>query len=146
MYDLDYENKVLVQRLVEEVFNRKHTRLIEVFYEPDCWGNSPDGRFRSRTEFSTILARYALGFPDSRMNIDCVVADGECVLVHYTFSGTNTGSWAGLPVTNQAVRLSGVMISRIRNHRIVQQDFVWDALDARRQLSLSPLYLLRRAA
>ncbi|PWU10264.1 MAG: hypothetical protein C5B51_04630 [Terriglobia bacterium] len=129
------ENKQFIRWAIEEIFNRKRTEMAGVFYEHDCRGNTPDGRYKSRDELTAILARYAVALPDSRMSIDCMIADGDRVIVHYTFTGTNTGPWAGLPATNHALRISGVMISRIQNNRIIQQDFVWDALDARRQLT-----------
>ncbi|PWU09114.1 MAG: hypothetical protein C5B51_06730 [Terriglobia bacterium] len=144
------ENKTLVQWLVEELFNRKRPEVIEFLYASGCCGSTPDGAFGNRNEFLLGFAQYAKAFPDSRMEIDYLVADGDRVIVHYTFEGTNTGAWAGLLPTNRLLRIAGVMITRITNSRIVQQDFLWDALEARRQFLAAPLpaldYLLLPAA
>jgi steroid delta-isomerase-like uncharacterized protein len=142
------ENKLLVEWLVEELFNRKCQEVAEFLYAPGCCGSTPDGSFANREEFLAGFAHYAGAFPDSRMDIHYIVADGDRVIIHYTFEGANTGKWAGLPPTNQTLRIAGVMISRVRNHRIVQQDFLWDSLDARRQLSgvRPPSFVLPRAA
>jgi steroid delta-isomerase-like uncharacterized protein len=128
------ENKLLIQWVIEELFNRKRTDVVRFLYAPNCHGNSPDGPYEGRIEFITGFARYAVAFPDFRLNIDYLGSEGERVIVHYTFRGTHTGSWAGLPATGQTLELPGVLISRIEKHRIVQQDFVWDSVAAGWQL------------
>jgi steroid delta-isomerase-like uncharacterized protein len=140
------ENKLLVQWVVEEFFNRKHTEVASFLCAAECRGSTPDGPFANRNEFLTSFARYKAAFPDFRMEVDYLVADADRVVVHYTFSGSYTGSWAGLPPTGQTLRLSGVMISRILNRRIVQQDFIWDVEAARQQFQRQVAGALSRAA
>jgi predicted ester cyclase len=127
------ENKLLIQWVIQELFNRKRTDVVRFLYAPNCHGNSPDGPYQGRIEFITGFAKYAVAFPDFRLNIDYLVSEGDRVIVHYTFRGTQTGSWGVLPPTGQTIDLPGVLISRIEKHRIVQQDFVWDSDAARRQ-------------
>ncbi|PWU06275.1 MAG: hypothetical protein C5B51_12710 [Terriglobia bacterium] len=142
------ENKVLVRWLIEELFNRKRTEVTRFLYASECRGNTPDGSFANRHEFLAGFAHYAAAFPNFRVEIDNLVADEDRVAVHYTFVGANTGSWAGLPPTGQMVRIGGAMISRISHSRIIQQDFVWDVLSARRQFWIKPARpsILRSAA
>jgi len=140
------ENKVLVQWLVAELFNHKRMEVTKFLYAPDCRGTTPDGAFANRNEFLAGFARYAAAFPDSRTEVDYLMSEGDRVVVHYTFTGTHTGSWAGLPPTGRTVRIGGMMISRIADGRIVEQDFVWDVAAARQQLVAKPTPTFRRAA
>jgi predicted ester cyclase len=132
------ENKAIVEWLIEELFNRRRTEIARSLYAPECRGNTPNGSFTSRAEFLATFARYTTAFPNFRIEIDYLAAEADRVVVHYTFSGANTGSWAGLPPTGLTVTLGGVMISRIVQQRIVQQDFVWDTFSAQRELWSTP--------
>jgi predicted ester cyclase len=133
MQTISSENKVLVEWLIEELFNHRRTEIAQSLYAPECRGNTPNGSFANRDEFLANFAKYTTAFPDFRMEIDYLVAEVDRVVVHYTFVGENTGSWAGLPPTGLTLRMGGVMISRIVQHRIVQQDFVWDTLAVQRR-------------
>ena len=140
------ENKLLIQWVIEELFNRKRTDVVRFLYAPNCHGNSPDGPYQGRIQFITGFARYAVAFPDFHLNIDYLVSEGERVIVHYTFRGTHTGSWPGLPATGLTLDLPGVLISRIEKQRIVQQDFVWDRVEALRQFQRNPAAVRDQAA
>jgi steroid delta-isomerase-like uncharacterized protein len=133
---MSVENRALVRKTIEEIFNRKRLGLIEVIYASNCQGNSPDGSFKTREGFSALLERYVTAFPDFRFNIQHVIAEDDWVAMQYTFLGTNTGPFAGMPSTGQMVSLAGFVVSRIANNKIVEQYFMWDNLNARRQLQL----------
>src|SRR4051812_23013415 len=42
-------------------------------------------------------------FPDMRMVVDHMVAEGDVVIAHGRFEGTNDGSWMGMPATGRRV-------------------------------------------
>jgi len=127
------DNKNLITCVINELFNRKRTDLIEAFYTAECEGYCPDGPFRGRDGFQEFFRNYAAAFPDSRLHVNCIVAEDDRVVVHYTFEGTHTGILAGFPPTGSTVRVPGIMISRIRDGWITEQYFVWDNLGPRRQ-------------
>jgi SnoaL-like polyketide cyclase len=114
------ESAALIQRLVEELLNHKKTEIAQHLYALDCSGATPEGSYRNRGELLSLLQRYAAAFPDFHVDIDYLAAEGDRVVLHYTFVGTHIGS--GL-----TLRVPSVMISRIVNHRIVRQDFLWDS-------------------
>jgi hypothetical protein len=127
------DNAALVHRLVEEFLNQKKTDIAQLLYAPECCGCTPDGPFRNRGELLSIFGRYAAGFPDFHIDIDYLAADGNRVVMHYTFNGIHTGHWDGLPPTGLTLRSRGVIISRVLRNRIVRQDFLWDSLTPGRQ-------------
>ncbi|PWU01354.1 MAG: hypothetical protein C5B51_22840 [Terriglobia bacterium] len=132
------QNELLVRWLIEQLFNRKRTGVADFLYARDCHGYTPDGWFTNRKEFLAGFANYAAAFPAFRVQIDYLAADLDWVLLHYTFTGVQTGTWAGLNSKGQAIRITGMMNTRIVEGRIVQQDFVWDAAAVRRQLQAEP--------
>ena len=131
------ENKNLVTFIIDEVFNRKRTELIQVCYAAGCEVQSPDGPSRGHEALRTFIESYAAGFPDFQLQVNYMMAEEDRVVVHYTFVGTNTGSMAGFPATGKIMRIPGMMVSRIRSGRIAEQHFFWDNLGPRRQTWLA---------
>jgi len=121
------ENAPLVQRLVDELLNQKKTEIAQHLYAPDCCGSTPDGPFRNRSELLSVFDRYEAAFPQFRIDIDYLAADGDRVVLHYTFIGAHRGWYEDLPPTGLTLRIPCVMISRIFHNRIVRQDFLWDS-------------------
>ena len=131
------DNKDLLNCIIEEIFNANRTGLIPLLYAPECEGFSPDGPFLGPEGFRRALEKYRLAFPDFRLHTNCLIAEDDRIVVHYTFVGTHTGSLAGIAPTGMRMRIPGVMISRIENNRVVEQSFVWDNLGPRRQVWLA---------
>ena len=82
------DNKALVQRFIDEIFNAGNTATIANFCIP--------GSMFARGIESQIKA-MKMGFPDNHFTIDEMLAEGNKVAVHATMCGTNTGPLAGLP-------------------------------------------------
>ena len=61
-----------------------------------------------------------------RMIIDEMIAEGDRVMVRWTFHGTHQGEFSGLPSTNKQVTYSGVNIFRVADGKIAE---VWDIFD-----------------
>jgi len=63
---------------------------------------------------------------DWRTTIDEMIAEGDRVMVRWTFHGTHQGELAGLPPTHKQVSYSGINIFHIEDGKIAQ---VWDIFD-----------------
>ena len=126
------KNKALVLWLFDEVFCRKHCAAIDDLYAPDCYGSSPEGPLLGREDFRTFFDKYMRAFPDFHFEVNLAVAEGDTVVVHYTFLGTNTATLGVLPATGTKIRVTGVVISRIAGLLVSQQYFIWDHLGATR--------------
>ena len=61
-----------------------------------------------------------------RMTVDEMIAEGDRVMVRWTFSGTQVGEYSGLLPTNKAITYSGINIFRIENGKIAE---IWDISD-----------------
>jgi len=60
------------------------------------------------------------------MTVDEMIAEGDRVMVRWTFHGTQVGKYAGLSPTNRQVVYSGINIFRIENDKIAE---IWDISD-----------------
>ena len=55
-----------------------------------------------------------------------MIAEGDRVMVRWTFHGAHQGEYVGLPPTNKEVTYSGINIFRVAGGKIAE---VWDIYD-----------------
>jgi steroid delta-isomerase-like uncharacterized protein len=60
----------------------------------------------------------------------------DSIAWEWTFTGTNTGTWGGIPATRQQIQLKGVSLLRLRNGKIAQVASYYDTGTLNRQLGL----------
>jgi steroid delta-isomerase-like uncharacterized protein len=65
-------------------------------------------------------------FPDMRVEIDDIIADGEKVAHRFTFYGTQRTEYLGVPPSGNLVRASGVQIHLFERGKCIE---VWQVLD-----------------
>ena len=65
-------------------------------------------------------------FPDVHFTVDDIVAEGDKVVVRYTWTGTHTGSFMGIPPTNKKVTMWEIEIARVVGGKMVE---VWSRSD-----------------
>jgi predicted SnoaL-like aldol condensation-catalyzing enzyme len=83
------ENKAVLRRIVDEVIRRKNLDLADDLYseehelhpEASGVGRGPEG-------MKQAFAGLHEEFPDVRVDIESIVAEGDMVAVRLTFSGT----------------------------------------------------------
>jgi predicted ester cyclase len=120
--------KSVVRRLVDEVMNAGRLDVIDEIYTPQM---APAAR-RWITPFRT-------SFPDVRMDILDLIAEGEKVVGRFHCSGTNLGPWHGNPPTGRRFdRVDEVYIFRIVEGRITEAWGLEDTISRERQLGLRP--------
>ena len=134
------ENKALIRRGTE-VLNRGNvteisTTLDELFV-PDFVRYDPAGGFRSREDYKQFLFSLLAALP-GQLTIEDLIAEGDKVVLRYTFHGTHQGQWRGLPPTGKPVTFTGIFIYRILDSKIVEGWENADALGLVQQLGLIP--------
>jgi predicted ester cyclase len=77
-------------------------------------------------------------FPDQQWTIDDMVAEGDKVVVRYTFTGTHTGVARCIPPTNKKVTVSVIEIDRVAGGKFVEAWVRTDTLDFDQQLGIVP--------
>jgi predicted ester cyclase len=121
------QNKLLVRRLVEDAVN---CRCLEVLDE------LAEGEF-------ALVARRWIGpfresFPDFKMEIVDLVANGEKVAAHFRCSGTHLGAWMGHPPTGRRFQdVDEIYIFQVRDGKLAAAFGVEDNPARMRQLGLS---------
>jgi predicted ester cyclase len=83
--------------------------------------------------------RFRAAFPDLRLEVEAIVAEGDLVVARWTISGTHSGPWAEVSATDCAVRFAGVNFFRIAQRKIAEIWNVRDDLGLREQIG-APVY------
>jgi len=134
------ENKALVRRFYEEVFNQKQLDRAGEFVAPDYLdhgavpGQGPglEGAKQQR------WAMYFAAIPDLHATIDDMVAEGDKVVVRYTAEGTQLGQLPGIPPTGKRFRTSGISVYRLAEGKLAEQWEQADMLGLMQQLGVLP--------
>jgi steroid delta-isomerase-like uncharacterized protein len=78
------------------------------------------------------LTGFHKSFPDMKMTIDDIVAEGDKVWVLNTMSGTNTGGFMGAPANGKSFKAQGVDIVQITNGKAVEH---WGFFDSMKMMN-----------
>ncbi len=124
------ENKALVRRLIEEVWNQGHLAVFDELYAPNFIFHDPVLPHVSTREDDKRWITQTLGaYPDLHMTIDDLIAEGDQVVVRLTARGTNTGDIVGPtphPATGKQVTMTAIAIARVANDQFVE---IWHQVD-----------------
>lgn len=120
-------NKQAVRRLVDEVLNGHRLDAIDELFAPEL-----------AAEARAWIAPFLASFPDTRMEILDLIAEGDKVAARFACSGTHTGEWRGhAPTGRRFERIDEAGFYRFRDGRIVESWGVEDTLTRLEQLGLS---------
>jgi steroid delta-isomerase-like uncharacterized protein len=130
------ENKALVQRQFEEVWNSaKWATVDQLFaedyvnhdpYNPDQ-GTGPEGFKQRVAGYRGVLGGFDL-------RIERQFAEGDMVETHWSLRGTHDGPLEGIDPTGKSIYVDGQLISQIRGGKFVEEWVHWDTLGLLRQI------------
>ncbi len=87
----------------------------------------PQGELAGADMFRAYFHEIRGAFPDGHVSVDEVTAEGDTVVVRYTFSGTNTGKLLTTPVTTgKPASFMVVDIWHLTNGKVVE---FWESYD-----------------
>ena len=133
-------NKTVVRRLFEEVWNKGNLPVTDELFAPNYAhhdSSTPDvGRGPESEKKRATLYRTA--FPDLRLTIEDIIAEGETVMARWSCRGTHKGDLSGIAPTGKQFSISGVSIARLTNGKMAEGWVNWDAQGLMQQLGVVP--------
>jgi steroid delta-isomerase-like uncharacterized protein len=144
-------NKTAIRNLLTEVINTGRLDLCERYLAADRVDHQdyglPAGAADGHEGFKRILGVFRDAFPDLKLTIDFIVADGEKLVAYVTTEGTHLGSFAGAPATGKRFRVNGTDIFAFNDAGLVSEHWgAFDALGMMIQLGLVPAPQTQQAA
>ena len=130
------ENKALVRRWFEEVWNQGRAEAIDemlashaVVHGLGTTGPGPAG-------FKPFHAAYRDAFPNVTIQLHDLVAEGNIVAARWSGTGTHRGNGLGFDATNRAIQFSGMVFVRVENGKLVEGWNQFDQLGMLQQLGV----------
>jgi len=133
------ENKALVRRVVDEVWNRQNLAAIDELFAADLVDHGlPPGVPPTREGVKQFAAAFWRAFPDGRMNVEDQIAERDLVVTRWTARATHLGELMGIPPTGRQVVVSGINVDRVAGGMIVEAWSQFDQVGMLRQLGAMP--------
>lgn len=139
------DNKGVVRRFQDAVSDYFRTGNLDLFdtARPDA-PVDPDAAFDMPGMQATIegmkqmLPAFRVAFPDLRVTLGELIAEGDKVAYRLTWTGTQTGEFMGIPATGKRVTVTETHIDQIANGKLVRHAGDTDQLGLLQQLGVVP--------
>ena len=133
------ENRAVVQRFLEELFNGRDLDAIDRYIADDYVDRvTPPDIPPTRDGFRQFVGSFLDALPDFRYTIDDMIADGDRVAVRLTAQGTQQGELMGIPPTGKRATWGEMHIGRMQDGKIVEHWGQIDNLGMLQQLGVIP--------
>jgi predicted ester cyclase len=117
------DNKELIRRLIEEVWNGHKLEKLDEFVGGDLYD-----------EATEHTQQFLTAFPDVHITIQDLIGEGDKVVARLLASATNTGPFADQPPTRKKIQFGSFRIYRIAGGKIVETWAMQDRLGLMEQL------------
>lgn len=138
------ENKAVVSRFYEELWNNRNLTVADEIIASDCVthqlqsGALSVGAPRNPEAVKYHISEWLGGFPDLRFTVEQMIAEGDRVMSQSVMRGTHTGAWLGIAPTGKEVWIRLIVTQRIAGGKIVEDWVLVEALGLFQQLGLIP--------
>ena len=119
------QNKLLIGKLFAEGLNQRNFAIIDEIIGdeyvnhmmPDAKG--PEG-------MRQVLGMFFDAFPDMKITVEHIIADGDILATRGHFTGTNNGSFMGAPASGKQIRAEYVDFWKMKDGKAVEN---WVQMD-----------------
>lgn len=134
------ENKTISRRFIEEGFSTGNLAIANEIIAPNFVNHDPGTPpLPSGPEgYKQLVTIYRTAYPDLKLTVEDLFAEGDKVAARWTARGTNTGELMGMPPTGKPMMVTGISILSLTNGKVREQYTNWDALGMLQQLGVIP--------
>ena len=134
------QNKALVRRLVDEVFNQGDMAAADAVLAADFVEHEelPPGTPPGREGPKALTQAIRGAFPDFHVTIEEMIAEGDKVFVRTTWTGTQEGEFMGIPAAGGRMNYSVWDVMRVADGRFVEHWGLSDNMTMMQQLGAMP--------
>jgi steroid delta-isomerase-like uncharacterized protein len=134
------ENKAIVHRFVEDLWNAENTDAFDELVAADFISHNStigeealdrEGLKQTINDFQTALSGLKLYIED-------MIAEGDKVSIRGVQRGTHASEIAGIPATGKEITVTWLVILRIEDSKVVERWVNWDELGFMKQLGAIP--------
>ncbi len=138
----EQQNKEMVRRsyqVLSEGFRSKDLSGMDEFIASDIRDHNPDpGQGPGLQGLKDWFLTLAGAFPDLRVTVEDLIAEGDKVVARALFRGTHSGDFQGIPATGKQASVQVIDILRIENGKVVERWGLSDQMGLMQQLGVAP--------
>ncbi|MCM3873406.1 MAG: ester cyclase [Pyrinomonadaceae bacterium] len=124
------ENKALIRRWFEEVWNKGREEAIDEMFAEDgiAHGLADEAGqpLLGAVGFKPFFQRFRTAFPDIQVVVEDTVSEGDKVVARCSVRGKHQSDSLGFAATNQPMDITGICIVRVHDGKIVE---AWNNFD-----------------
>jgi predicted ester cyclase len=135
------DNKEIVRR-IEEAWNTSDLDALDQYFAerfapPSGVPQAPPGLAGAKVAHGMAMQ----SFPDRKVTIEDLIADGDKVVARCRVTGTNQGGvpWAGAPANGNPVDFEWISVYQLRDGKVVNHWAINDAMTLMMQLGVIPM-------
>ncbi len=136
------ENKALLQRAYEQIFNQGNLGQIENFFSTDLVDHEAPPPGMEGLDGIEVLRQFVQvsreAFPDLEFTVEDMIAEGDKVVARYTMRGTHQGEFMGVAPTGNRLEVTGIDIVRFEGGKMTEHWANSDTLGMMQQLGVIP--------
>lgn len=121
-------NKDIIRRWLDEGWSRGNVDVADELIDENFIVRGAGGQVvqQGRDGVKDLVRAWRAGFPDGRMVLDDILAEGDLVVVRNRWVGTHGGPFYGIAATGRTVDVTSIGFDRVVNGRVVEG---WGELD-----------------
>ncbi len=132
------ENKTLILRVFEEGMNGGADAVLDKVISSSYVNHNFPASAPGAEGFKQVIGMFRAAFPDFRVAVEDVVAEGDRVATRGAMSGTHQGEFMGIPATGERIAVPYIDIWRIEGGKGVENWVQMDMLGMMQQLGVIP--------
>lgn len=134
------DNKAVARRVYSEAVNEGNLDLFDELVAEDAVEHEvfPGMPNRGPAAPKAFFSMFSAAFPDMRMTVNDMIAEGDKVVARVTVSGTHKGEFMGTPPTARSFEAQAIDIFEVQDGMVTAHWGVMDQAAMMEQLGLTP--------
>jgi steroid delta-isomerase-like uncharacterized protein len=118
---MEAEKNRAIARRFAQVWGKGRLEIIDELASPTISVHYPvlPQEIKGREGFKEILGKFRSAFPDGDIRVDGEIAEGDKVVMRWSFSGTHKCQLIDIPATGKKVKWTGITIYRIADGKAI---------------------------
>lgn len=129
------KHKTIIRNLYEGILNTGKLELLKEIISEEYTGVRGE---KGVEGFGETVNSIRIGFPDIKWTVEDLMAEGNKVIVRWSWRGTNIGSFRGLPASNKEVVDNAIAIYEFSGEKIIKAWIQSDKLGFLQQIGIIP--------
>jgi steroid delta-isomerase-like uncharacterized protein len=131
-------NKATIRRVFDDVVNSNSLAAAAELVGPAYVNHGVPVPAKGPEALRLAVGMFRAAFPDIKVTLEHVVAEGDRVATHGYFTGTHKGDFNGIPPTGKAIKVAYIDLWRLENGKATENWVQMDMVGLMQQLGVMP--------